>query len=65
MKNQEPEGIKGKAVIQHFFTKGRQIVELIKVEEDDCMFRFDDGSELAYEWNVISFTPIAPLNDHV
>jgi hypothetical protein len=39
--------------IQHFHSLKTQEVALIKVVEDDCDWRFPDGSELAYEWSVI------------
>ncbi len=45
--------------IEHWNTKTRKTIVLVKVEEDDCDWRFpDDNSELSYDWNVISWEPI-------
>ncbi len=44
------------AIIQHFHTQGKRVVELIRVDEDDCDWRTaDDNSELAHEWNVVAW----------
>jgi len=58
MNNDQLKGVVGKAIIQHFYTKTEKTVTLVKVDEDDCLYRFIDGSELANEWNVIRFAPI-------
>jgi hypothetical protein len=44
------------AIVQHFHTKSKRSVVLHSVDESDCSWRIsDDNSELAYEWDVISW----------
>jgi hypothetical protein len=41
------------AEIEHWYTKGTRIVELIRVDEDDVDWRTaDDNSELSHDWSV-------------
>tara|TARA_B110001469_G_C9637039_1_gene319538 strand:+ start:697 stop:933 length:237 start_codon:yes stop_codon:yes gene_type:complete len=49
--------------IQHFHSLKTQEVALIRVAEDDCDWRFPDGSELAYEWSVIDTAQNAEVCD--
>lgn len=35
------------------------IVTLLRVDEDDCVWRFaDDHSELSYDWHVVAFSQL-------
>lgn len=44
------------ATVEHWYTKGRQQVELVHVDEDDCDWRTaDDNSELSFDWNVVAW----------
>ena len=56
--NWPPKGIKIKAVIRHCSTRGEQEIELLTVDEDDVSFRFEDGAELSYDWDVIKWEQI-------
>jgi len=39
-------------IAEHWNTKGRRSAQLKRVDEDDCEWRFTDGSELSYDWTV-------------
>jgi len=40
--------------IEHFYTESQRVVKLRAVKEDDCNWRFEDGSELSYDWHVVN-----------
>jgi hypothetical protein len=47
------------ATVEHWYTKGRQQVELVRVDEGDCDWRTaDDNSELDHNWNVVEWTDL-------
>jgi hypothetical protein len=54
----KPQGQVYNVRIQHFYLKEERTEQMVKVEEDDCDWRFLDGYELAYNWNVISYSPV-------
>ena len=48
------------ATVEHWYTKGRREVVLIRVDEDDQEWRvYEEGyehhAELSYDWNVIDW----------
>lgn len=50
------------AVVRHFHTKGQRYAILKTVDEDDHSWvSDDDGSELAHEWDVISWKYLPDL----
>lgn len=54
-----------RAVLQHWHTRGTHEVILRRVDAGDCEWRFaDDGSELAYDWDVVSIEPFAGEPKH-
>ena len=55
---QPPLGVFVCVVLEHWHTKGRRPAGLKRVDEDDVCWRFDDGSEPSYDWNVILWTPV-------
>jgi hypothetical protein len=57
MKNELPEaGRVITAEVEHCTGGHKSAAELIAVDETDCSWRFaDDNSELAYDWDVISW----------
>ena len=57
MTSELPEvGVIVKADVKHCTGGFEATVELIAVNESDCTWRFaDDNSELAYDWDVISW----------
>ena len=50
--------IKINAVLEHWHTKGRRETILLTVDEDDVSYRFEDGAELSYDWDVIEWKVI-------
>jgi len=51
------EGMIVNATLQHWYTKGTQQADLVRVNEDDVTWRTaDDNSELSYDWDVISWS---------
>lgn len=54
-------GEKVLARLKFFASETVRHYELIRVNEDDCTWRtVDDGSEVAYEWNVTHYMHIPP-----
>lgn len=58
--NQPPFYTPIQATIEHWHTKGRKEVVLIRVDEDDQEWRvYNDGydyhDELSYNWNVVGW----------
>ena len=45
-------GLKIKAICKFCTSETREEVTLITVDEDDISYRFEDGAELSYDWDV-------------
>ena len=46
-------------LLEHWYTHGKRVWELVAVDESDCSFRTaDDNSEISYDWNVTHWMEI-------
>lgn len=58
-------GVPVRAIVKYFDSWNLNVVYLYRVDEDDCCWRFyEDGSEIAFSWNVV-YWEVCPEVDKI